>query len=96
MSNTVVIIDDDVELTQLISQYLSSNGFVVHCFHHGKDIDLIIQEFSPDVIVLDLMLPDIDGLTICKSIRDSYTGVIIMLTALGDDIDEVTGLGSRG
>ncbi|GHF87953.1 response regulator [Thalassotalea marina] len=92
MPNTVVIIDDDVELTELISQYLTTNGFEVHCFHHGGDIELIIQEFNPDVILLDLMLPDVDGLTICKSIRDSFAGVIIMLTALGDEIDEVTGL----
>lgn len=92
MLNTVVIIDDDVELTQLISQYLTTNGFNVHSFHHGRDIELIIQEFKPDVILLDLMLPGIDGLTICKNIRDNFTGIIIMLTALGDDIDEVTGL----
>ncbi|BBN81777.1 DNA-binding response regulator [Pseudoalteromonas sp. A25] len=92
MSNTVVIIDDDEELTALISQYLMSNGFVVHCFHHGREVDQIIQTINPDVILLDLMLPDIDGLSICKAIREAYQGVIIMLTALGDDIDEVTGL----
>lgn len=90
--NNIVIIDDDVELTELISQYLTTNGFLVHCFHHGSDIERIIDKHAPDVIILDLMLPEIDGLTICKSIRGSFDGAIIMLTALGDDIDEVTGL----
>ena len=64
----------------------------MHCFHHGKNIEHVIEEHRPDVIILDLMLPEIDGLTICKAIRSNYEGAIIMLTALGDDIDEVTGL----
>ncbi|GLX80296.1 DNA-binding response regulator [Thalassotalea insulae] len=90
--NTILMIDDDVELTELVSQYLQTNGFEVHYSHHGRDIDTLIATHQPDVIVLDLMLPDIDGLTICKSIRADFSGAIIMLTALGDDIDEVTGL----
>ncbi|NMP33562.1 response regulator transcription factor [Thalassotalea sp. M1531] len=90
--NTVLIIDDDVELTQLIEQYLSTNGYQVFAYHNGKHINEHIDLHQPDVIVLDLMLPDIDGLTICKNIRSSFNGAIVMLTALGDDIDEVTGL----
>jgi two-component system response regulator RstA len=91
-NNTVLLIDDDVELTQLISQYLGSNGFTVNTLHHGIDAITTIKEFQPDVVVLDLMLPGIDGLTICRNIRADYHGAIIMLTALVDDIDEVTGL----
>ena len=90
--NTIVIIDDDEELTELVSDYLTTNGFLVHSFHHGKDVDQVIEQLNPDVIILDLMLPEIDGLTICKAIRNKYNGAIVMLTALGDDIDEVTGL----
>jgi len=89
---TILIIDDDVELTHLVSQYLQTNGFTVHCSHHGREIEALIATYQPDLIVLDLMLPDIDGLTLCKSIRNDFLGAIIMLTALGDDIDEVTGL----
>jgi len=92
MPNKILLVDDDVELTQLISQYLSSNGYEVLCLHNGDTIETVISEFSPDIIVLDLMLPGIDGLSICKNIRASFHGAIIMLTALGDDIDEVTGL----
>lgn len=91
-NHTVLLIDDDVELTELISDYLSSNGFTVRCLHHGETVINVIEEFQPDVILLDLMLPGIDGLTICKNIRAGFHGAIIMLTALGDDIDEVTGL----
>jgi len=92
LASTILLIDDDVELTQLIDQYLSSNGFIVKTLHQGIDAITTIREFQPDVVVLDLMLPGIDGLTICKNIRPDYHGAILMLTALVDDIDEVTGL----
>jgi len=91
-NNTILLIDDDIELTQLISKYLGSNGFTVNTLHQGLDAITTIREFQPDVVVLDLMLPGIDGLTICRNIRSEYHGAIIMLTALVDDIDEVTGL----
>jgi len=91
-TNTILIIDDDIELTQLVSQYLITNGFIVHCAHNGEKIEELITEYKPDVIVLDLMLPGTDGLTICSAIRPNFAGAIVMLTALGDDIDEVTGL----
>ena len=89
---TVLLIDDDVELTKLIGQYLGTNGFDIHVHHHGEQVPELIEKIKPDVIVLDLMLPGIDGLTICKNIRPLFDGAIVMLTALGDDIDEVTGL----
>jgi len=88
----ILLVDDDIELQQLISQYLQANGFVIVCLSDGDNIESTISEFQPDIIILDLMLPGIDGLSICKNIRDNFAGAIIMLTALGDDIDEVTGL----
>jgi two-component system response regulator RstA len=91
-SQKILMVDDDVELTQLVSQYLSSNGFIVHCMHTGNGVLEKVTELKPDLLILDLMLPGIDGLSVCKSIRGMFQGAIIMLTALGDDIDEVTGL----
>jgi len=88
----VLLVDDDVELSQLIADYLSSNGYQVKMVHRGDEVAQTLLNYHPEIIVLDLMLPGIDGLTICKNIRASFTGAIIMLTALGDDIDEVTGL----
>ncbi len=88
----VLIIDDDIELTALISQFLTANGYDVSIEHHGDHAKQSINEHKPDLIVLDLMLPGVDGLTICREIRHDFSGAIIMLTALDDDIDEVTGL----
>jgi len=88
----ILLIDDDIELTALISQFLSANGFAVAVEHMGDKAKQRILDEQPDLIVLDLMLPGLDGLTICKEIRQSFLGAIIMLTALDDDIDEVTGL----
>jgi len=89
----ILIVDDDVELTELIKAFLTKNEFRVSVEHDGRNIDdYVSMQCPPDLIVLDLMLPGIDGLTLCKHIRDRYHGPIIMLTALDDDIDEVTGL----
>jgi len=88
----ILLIDDDIELTALISQYLTSNGYDVFVEHRGDNAVESIAKHNPDLILLDLMLPGIDGLTICKAIRPTFLGALIMLTALNDDIDEVTGL----
>ena len=88
---TVMLIDDDVELTSLMSTFLQSNGFTVHVVHEGDQAEEQICSVNPDLIVLDLMLPGTDGLTICRQVRDDFSGPIIMLTALDDEIDEVTG-----
>ena len=88
----VLLIDDDVELTALMSQYLSNNDFEVEVEHHGDKAVARIASAEPDLIVLDLMLPGEDGLSICRTVRDQFSGPIIMLTALSDEIDEVTGL----
>jgi two-component system response regulator RstA len=92
VSNKILIVDDDIELCELIRSYLTSNGYLVDVVHRGEQVEQAIESFSPHAIILDLMLPDIDGLSVCKNIRARFQGAIIMLTALGDDIDEVTGL----
>lgn len=91
-SDKVLLIDDDVELTDLIAKFLRNNGFVVEVEHTGDGAIDRIEAENPALVVLDLMLPGKDGLTICKEVRDQFQGPIIMLTALDDDIDEVTGL----
>lgn len=88
----ILLVDDDVELTSLISQFLAMNGFDVEVESNGDHAIKRIWSVKPDLIVLDLMLPGLDGLSICRSIREDFFGPIIMLTALDDDIDEVTGL----
>ena len=91
-SETILIIDDDAELTSLISQYLTMNGYQVSVEHNGANALTMAAHIQPDLIVLDLMLPGVDGLTICRQLKPDFINPIIMLTALDDDIDEVTGL----
>lgn len=92
LKNTIAIVDDDQELSELIGRFLRENGFdVIHVYDGNSAIEVIGRD-KPDLVILDLMLPGIDGLTVCKQIRSTYFGPIIMLTALNDEIDEVTGL----
>ncbi len=91
-SETILIIDDDIELTALISQFLTMNGYQVIVEHNGAKAITAVAHIQPDLIVLDLMLPGVDGLTICRQLKPDFINPIIMLTALDDDIDEVTGL----
>ena len=91
-SETILIIDDDAELTSLISQFLTMNGYQVSVEHNGANALTAVADIQPDLIVLDLMLPGVDGLTICRQLKPNFVNPIIMLTALDDDIDEVTGL----
>ncbi|MBB6520050.1 response regulator transcription factor [Pseudoteredinibacter isoporae] len=91
-AETLLLVDDDTQLTGLISQYLENNGYQVEVENDGSQAIERIQRIKPDLIVLDLLLPGSDGLAICQSIRDDFPGPIIMLTALDDEIDEVTGL----
>jgi two-component system response regulator RstA len=88
----ILLIDDDVELTSLIARFLIMNGYQVEKEHNGEHAVERIANYQPDLIVLDLMLPNVDGLSICRQIRADFAGPIIMLTALNDEIDEVTGL----
>jgi len=90
----ILVFEDDEELCELISRFLSSHGFEISLQHSGANAASLVLEQQPDLVVLDVMLPVKDGLTICREIRDDYDGPILMLTALGDEVDEVVGLES--
>ncbi|MCK7542874.1 response regulator [Marinobacter bryozoorum] len=88
----ILIVEDDERLADLTREYLESNGLLVsHENHGGNAVDRIRNE-RPDLVVLDLMLPGEDGLSICRRVRPFYDGPIIMLTARSDDLDQVVGL----
>lgn len=88
----ILIVEDDERLADLTREYLESNGLVVtHESHGGNAVERIRNE-RPDLVVLDLMLPGEDGLSICRRVRPFYQGPIIMLTARSDDLDQVLGL----
>ncbi len=88
----LLIVDDDVQLTKLVKQFLEQHHFDVDVLHNGESAVQWLQQYTPALIVLDVMLPEMDGLSVCREIRRSYHGPIIMLTALDEDIDEVAGL----
>ncbi|WP_410493881.1 winged helix-turn-helix domain-containing protein [Endozoicomonas sp. 8E] len=88
----ILIVEDDERLATLTRDYLENNGLSVSIEGDGgKAVDRILEE-RPDLVVLDLMLPGEDGVSICRRVRGQYAGQILMLTARTDDLDEVLGL----
>ncbi|MCF6299015.1 MAG: winged helix-turn-helix domain-containing protein [Thiomicrorhabdus sp.] len=88
----ILLVEDDIRLSTLIQEYLQQQAIAVSIEHRGdKACERILFE-TPDLIVLDLMLPGMDGLEICKAVRPEYAGPILMLTARDEDIDQVVGL----
>src|SRR5690554_8074456 len=88
----ILIVEDDLRLAQLTSEYLSGSGFTVSLENNGALAVQRITAEQPDLVVLDLMLPGEDGFSICRRVRRSYSGPILMLTARTDDQDQVQGL----
>lgn len=89
----ILIIEDDINIAELERDYLEINGFEVVIRHNGaKGLDLAINE-QFDLIVLDLMIPEIDGFEICKKVREKKDIPILMISARKDDIDKIRGLG---
>ncbi len=88
----ILIVEDDERLAELTREYLESNGLTVSVENHGTPAVDRIRNEQPDLVVLDLMLPGEDGLSICRRVRPFYSGPIIMLTARTDDLDQVLGL----
>ena len=92
MGNKVLIIDDDEKLQKLLREYLGGNGFPVRTLSDGSEVLQTIRSESPDIIILDIMLPGKDGLEVLKDIRRDHTIPVIMLTAKGEDTDRIVGL----
>ncbi len=92
MNSHILIIDDDTELTDLLVQYLVPEGFTVSCMHDGESgvKKALNQPF--DAIILDVMLPKLNGFEVLKAIREHLDVPVLMLTARGDDIDRIVGL----
>lgn len=88
----ILLVDDDESLSRLVRQYLQGQGFEVSVVEDGIAAIEAIDNTAPDLVILDLMLPGQDGLSVCREVRPRYQGAILMLTALDDDIDEVAGL----
>jgi two-component system response regulator CpxR len=92
MNNSILIIDDDRELTALLVEYLQSEGFTIVCVHDGQEGVKKALNQSFDAIILDILLPKLNGFEILKAIREHSDIPVLILTARGDDIDKIVGL----
>ncbi len=88
----VLVVDDDVKTVELVKLYLNRDGYRVLTAYDGNDALQMARESHPDLIVLDLMLPGMNGLEVCRTLRTESDVPIIMLTALTTDDDRLTGL----
>lgn len=95
MQKTIFIVDDEEDIAKLIALSLEKNNFSTKYFLNGKEFLEFLKEKKPDLIILDIMLPDIDGFEICKYLKsniDLKNIPVIMLTAKQDEIDKILGL----
>lgn len=91
-NKTILIVEDEVELSEILSEYLISAGFSTQIMNTGKGIIDYLKENTPALILLDLMLPEVDGLTLCREIRAFSDVPIIMQTAKVEEVDRLIGL----
>jgi DNA-binding response OmpR family regulator len=87
----IVVVDDDPTVADVVGRYLVRDGHTVECFHDGLEALRRITEQRPDLVVLDLMLPGMGGLEVCRRLRERWPVPVVMLTALGDETDRLAG-----
>lgn len=92
MSEKILIVDDEEAIADLVEVYLQNEGFEVCKFYNAADALACVESAEPRLAILDVMLPDMDGFTLCRKIREKYLFPIIMLTAKIEDMDKITGL----
>lgn len=92
MVYSVLIVDDDVKIADLLHAYFSKEGFTTYLAHDGMQALEAIREKSPDIVILDLMLPGLDGWEICRQVRKELNTPILMLTARDEETDRLIGL----
>src|SRR3990170_1087320 len=88
----IIAVDDEPHILELVKLYLEREGYRVEGFATGKEALSRLSAASPDLVILDLMLPDIDGFEVCRQIRAKSNVPILMLTARKEDVDKIVGL----
>jgi DNA-binding response OmpR family regulator len=89
---TILLVEDDQSLAQWVAEYLTEQGYKTHVCHRGDEVVSQVKVLKPSLILLDVMLPGQDGISVCRELRSFYHAPIIMLTARDDEMDEVIGL----
>jgi two-component system response regulator VicR len=92
MDKKILVVDDEKPIADILQFNLKKEGFDVHCAYDGNDAIKLVEELQPDLILLDIMLPQQDGMEVCREVRKKYDMPIIMLTAKDSEIDKVLGL----
>ncbi len=92
MQHKILVVDDDVNICELLNLYLKKDGFETLTANDGKMAVEFAEKYSPDLILLDIMLPELDGWQVCREIRKKSEVPIIMLTAKGETFDKILGL----
>lgn len=90
----ILLVEDDQEIAKLTQQLLGIEGYQCHWVADGLLAEAAVREFAPDLVLLDLMLPGLDGVSVCQQLRGFYSGAILVLTGKDDDISELTSLKS--
>lgn len=91
---SILLVEDNKKLAEYIQSYLKNLGYtVMHETRGDKAVYRILKD-QPDIVILDILLPGFNGIQVCQSVRSSYSGMILMLTALGEDEDQISGLSS--
>jgi DNA-binding response OmpR family regulator len=89
---TILVVDDERSIVELLKLYLSNEGYTVEVAYNGRDGLRMFHQIHPSLVLLDLMLPEVDGYEVCRQIRREDNTPIIMLTAKGDEVDSIVGL----
>lgn len=97
MDSKILLVDDEKDITDLIEEVLIMDGFRnIKKVHNGRDAVNLCKSYEPDVVILDIMLPDLDGIEVCKEIRQFSYCSILFLSSKNDDIDKILGLSNGG
>ncbi|WP_058302437.1 response regulator transcription factor [Gorillibacterium timonense] len=89
----ILIVEDEQDISRILKQYLTNTGYETSCAGNGAGCLQQLEAWRPDYIILDLMLPDMDGIELCRQIRERADTPILILSARGSDTDKVMGLG---
>lgn len=89
---TLLLVEDDLPLAALMGGALERGGYAVHTVHRGDVVVEHVHRIQPDLIILDVMLPGLDGFSVLRALRPGWVGPVLVLTARGDDFDQVAGL----
>lgn len=92
MKPKILVAEDDLPLAESIDEYLTLEGYEVKIAANGEDAVTTILQWQPALVILDVMLPKKDGLTVCREVRPLYNGYIVMFTAREEEIDQIVGL----